>query len=380
MGKPNARWRLAPLGALGICLFSALPAWAQNATDKATAEILFRQAREKLAAGAYAEACPAFEASQKLDPAVGTLLNLADCYEKIGRTASAWAYFTEVAGKSAATGQAKREAVARQRALALVPRLARISIRLLGDGGGRTVRRDGTLVDKALFGTAVPVDPGDHLIEVSVPGAAKGEFDSTDGWQVRRAAEGTQRWQKVAHVRLEGATLTVEVPAALEPPRALAEKPSPLSPTSLPHPLASVEKPAPAAAPTPVATETPRAGESGWNRGRQRILAGVIGALGLAAIAGGVTSGVIAQSRWNEAKPHCNAASVCDGIGYAGAQSARTAGDASTATFVIGGALAVTAVVLFATAQRLPVRARPTHELALWSDGHSAGMTLVGTF
>ena len=389
MEKVVARWGLVTGCGSALCLFLAPFARAESATDKTTAEVLFKQAREKLAAGDYAAACPAFEASQRLDPAAGTLLNLADCYERVGRIASAWAYFTEVAGMSAATGQVKREAVARQRAEALVPRLANISIRVLGGGAGRTVVRDGTLIDKALFGTPVPVDPGDHLIEVTAPGPLAREFDSDDGWQVRRARDGTQRWRKVARVRLEGATLTVEVPATLAPApsKSAASVVAPgIDPRAQP-----VEKRVEPAAP-PVADASPPkhvspgpapesgVGGSNWNRRKQRILAGVIGGLGVAALAGGAASGAIAQSRWNSAKPHCSAAGACDATGFAGAQSARAAGDASTATFVVGGALVATSVILFVIAQRLPDASAKAAVWIPWSDGRSAGVTLGGTF
>src|SRR5580704_6931738 len=64
-----------------------------DAIDPAAAEVLFRQAREKIVAGDYGGACPLFKESLRLDPAPGTLLNLAECEERIGRLASAWEHF-----------------------------------------------------------------------------------------------------------------------------------------------------------------------------------------------------------------------------------------------------------------------------------------------
>src|SRR5215813_3345462 len=61
----------------------------------AQAEVLFRQGRDLLAAGKVAEACSAFEESQKLEPAVTTLLNLAGCREKLGQLATAWGMFLQ---------------------------------------------------------------------------------------------------------------------------------------------------------------------------------------------------------------------------------------------------------------------------------------------
>src|SRR5579883_326916 len=66
-----------------------------TAEDKATAEALFNEGKRLMNERKFGEACPKFLASQKLDPGVGTQLNLAVCYEANGQTASAWATFKE---------------------------------------------------------------------------------------------------------------------------------------------------------------------------------------------------------------------------------------------------------------------------------------------
>lgn len=144
-------------------------AWA----DTAAAQALFDAARQLMAQGKHADACPKLEESQRLDPGIGTQFNLAVCYEQIGRTASAWSTFLEVAGAAKAAGQLEREKVARQRATALEPRLIRLTITAPeGAPADLQVKRDGAVVGRAQWGIPVPVDPGKHTIEASAAGKA----------------------------------------------------------------------------------------------------------------------------------------------------------------------------------------------------------------
>jgi hypothetical protein len=145
-----------------LVLFLAMPA---RADDKAQAEALFVAGREAMAAGKYADACPKFEASNKLDAATGTQLNLANCYEKAGQTASAWALYTSIAAAASDT----RAAFARQHASALLPTLSKLTVRAPNTPNLR-VTRDGTVVDGAMMGIAIPVDPGHHVVEAAISG------------------------------------------------------------------------------------------------------------------------------------------------------------------------------------------------------------------
>src|SRR5512139_1741852 len=80
----RGKWVVAAAFAL-LANLAASAARAQ-ASDKAAAEALFDEGRKLMAEGKYAAACAKLEASQKLDAGVGTQLNLADCYEKSGKT------------------------------------------------------------------------------------------------------------------------------------------------------------------------------------------------------------------------------------------------------------------------------------------------------
>jgi hypothetical protein len=107
---------LFSLFSLSLVFLSAASVRAAGSTDKVSAEALFDEGRKLMAAGKFADACPKFEASQELDPGVGTMLNLADCYEKTGRTASAWAEFRETVSAAHNAGSRDREEIARGRA------------------------------------------------------------------------------------------------------------------------------------------------------------------------------------------------------------------------------------------------------------------------
>lgn len=141
-----------------------------NPTDnRAAAEQLFVEARQLVADGNVAKACPKFEASLRLDPALGTRLNLADCYERVGKWSSAWAAY-KAAADVARGAKDEREALATERARALELRLPRLVLRVPDPPPGLVVTRDGAIVEPALFGSTVFVDPGPMKIVAKAPG------------------------------------------------------------------------------------------------------------------------------------------------------------------------------------------------------------------
>ena len=101
---------------VGVSLTASLaasPVMAQTSDEKAAADALFDAARDLMNAEEYAAACPKFQDSHDLDPAVGTLLNLGLCYKKAGQTASAW---TTYMTPSTAIGSRRRSPITAQAA------------------------------------------------------------------------------------------------------------------------------------------------------------------------------------------------------------------------------------------------------------------------
>src|SRR5262245_40177202 len=110
---------------LAVCLIATatlLPCRGAVAQDEAAARALFDEARRLKGRGEYDKACPKFEAATKLYGGSGLLLNLGDCYEHLGRTASAWTTFGEAASTAARLGRADDEKEAKKRQTALEAR------------------------------------------------------------------------------------------------------------------------------------------------------------------------------------------------------------------------------------------------------------------
>lgn len=165
---------LLPALAVSLALALMAPRFAfaqQHAVNEA--ESLIEQARKLLADGRVSEACATFERSQKLAPDVGTLLQLGNCYQRDGRTASAWLAFREAIGVAHDSGQAERERFARERAQALERDVVRLTITMHPQTAsipGLTVSRDNTILSNAELGVPTPIDPGRHTISARAPG------------------------------------------------------------------------------------------------------------------------------------------------------------------------------------------------------------------
>jgi len=188
---------------------------AQAQTAGAQAETLFRQGKDLMAKGKYADACAAFDASQKLAPAVSTLLNQAACREKNNQLATAWGLFLEAERQTrGATDEHSRQfhQVAASKAAKLEPRLSTLTISVAPDSqvGGLQITRGGEPVDPGAWNKALPVDGGSYEITASAPG-------NTD-------------WSSTITVGPEHDVRTIDIPklkaAVLEPPKLAAPAPA----------------------------------------------------------------------------------------------------------------------------------------------------------
>lgn len=135
------------------------------------AEELFRRAKALMAEKKEKEACPLFEESQKLDPQMGTLLNLAICHEATGRVASAWGEYRAVEQMAQVVGRQDRVELAHKSAQKLEGRLPRLKISVAPENkvDGLTVKIDGEPKGEPLW-SGVAIDPGVHSVETSAPG------------------------------------------------------------------------------------------------------------------------------------------------------------------------------------------------------------------
>ncbi len=155
---------------LSLCARAAR-AEEPTAQQKAAAEALFEEGKRLKKEGKFLEAAQKLEQSQKLDPGIGTLLHLAEAYEKAGLTASAWGNYREAAAIAQKEADA-REKVATERAAKLEPKLARLRVELGANAAipGLVVKRDRVTLDAAAAAVALPVDAGSVVVEVSAPG------------------------------------------------------------------------------------------------------------------------------------------------------------------------------------------------------------------
>jgi hypothetical protein len=289
--------------------------------DKAAARALFDEARALAAESRYAEACPRFEESYRLDPGIGTQYNLAACYEQTGRTASAWSLFLQVASAAAGTSQTEREVLARQRAAALEPGLLRILLDVPRQSRvpGLLIRRDGSPLGQESWGVSQPWDPGQHLLSAEAPGY--------------------KTWSAKVHVGPE--VTSVVIPRLEAEPRAQPVAGPPRaskvgSGITPPAPQQQAQRPGP---------------------GALRISGLISAGVGVGSLVAGGVMARQASSAYDDSKTYC-AGDLCMDRGLALREEAVTKGNIATGLVSAGGVLVATGIVLYlvAPADRTPAR------------------------
>lgn len=162
---------------LALFIVVVTPSLAAAQSSTAQAEALFRRGKELMAQGKFAEACEAFDASQRAEPAVTTQLNQADCRAKNGQFATAWGLFVGAARqtRSASDDEGRRlHKVASERARELEPRLSTLTIVVPESSRvpGLEILRGDDLVDPATWNQALPIDGGTYDVTARAPGNA----------------------------------------------------------------------------------------------------------------------------------------------------------------------------------------------------------------
>lgn len=323
---------------LAAILLRSAPALAGN---EAAAETLFLEAKRLAGEGKFAEACPKFAESNRLDRGAGTLLHLGDCYEKNHQLASAWATYRDAASAAQGLNRADWEKIASARAAALEPKLAKLTIRVVEPADKIEVSRDGAPTSPASWGVAIPVDVGTHTVQATAPG---------------RTAFSTS-----IAIKNDGDLGEVVVPKL--PPQSAGNASSPLSPAG-----ATAEAP----------------GSS------QRTIGFVVGGVGVVGLVGGAITGLIAIGKNNDSNKVCPNDGACasrDAVDAA--DGARKFGTISTIAFIVGGVGTALGAVLVLTAPSSssePASATPkpatarTLRFVPSAGGQSAGMSVQGVF
>ena len=260
------------------------------------ADRAFKEAVRRMNAGNYKTACPLLERSHSLNPSSGTLLNLGDCQEHLGRTASAWRTFTEARALASATGRDDRAQVASARANRLVPTLCRLVIFPPPE------RR--------------PISRSRSTRCSSLPRATVGQSRSIP--------------ENIASARppQEGG----EVVIAVQAPESGA--------------IAQVQLPAAARG---IAGATPMAEPEHSALDGQRVAALSCGAVGVVGLALGAAFGLQSSAKHSQSDDYCAGSTCSNPRGVELMDDARRAGNVSTVSFVVGGlGLGAGAVLWFA--------------------------------
>lgn len=337
------RVRCLPLA----CVLTLAPALLLGArpavADVGSADQLFTQAKQLMSEGKIAAACAKFEASYDADPALGALLNLADCLERDGRLASAFGRWGDAVSVAQRKGD-ERVTYARERREALQPKLSFVTLEVQGKSEEELfVYKGDTRLSAGAYGTALPTDPGETVIQV-VRGADQVL------WETKL---------QLAEAERRNVTVPLEEIARANPP--------------------PVKKRDGVRAP-PGGSGTGEATVGFWSG--QRIAGFVVGAVGLAGAGAGFALGGIAAGKASDLDQECTTGDTryCTQAGQEIADSAVVFATASTWTLIGSGIVAAVGVTVIVTAPGEDSALEERATLSPWVLPGGGGLLAEGRF
>ncbi|HEY3806726.1 MAG TPA: tetratricopeptide repeat protein [Kofleriaceae bacterium] len=281
-----------------------------DTNNKAKADELFKRAKKLLAEHKYAEACAKFEQSNELDPAIGAELNIGRCYEEWNKLAHAYHAYVE-AERQAKAANDPRAAKIHELVAAVEPKVPRLVIHLPAgvDPTTVSVSIDGQPVPSSDLGNPQLVDAGPKQVDY---------------------AAGNVKKQKLVPVESGGsAEVTLDVPA-----QAAETKPDKGDNGDTGEKPDKVE-------PKQVEAESP---------GRNQRIAGIaVGGAGIVGIGIASYLALSARSNYNNAlTADCmGMKNECDPAGLTATHDARSRANIATVVGAIGIAAVAGGVVLY---------------------------------
>ena len=333
------------------CLEATSVASETTTAPKPIATQLYDDAMSLFERGEFERACEEYAESQRLDPQLGTLVHLADCYAKLGKTASAWALFKEAA-EIATQRNDWRQELARSRVAELEPNVCKLTIRPdPGAPEGLEITSNGSAIGRTLFGSPIPVDPGEYLL-------------------VARA-NGFEDWSRKVAITADTPSTLVEIPPLTAKPSATADPPQPASALPLVKTVDAMQ-----ILPAPLPQDS---------RAFRRSLGYVLGAVGVAGIGVGVGFGIAKEAKQSDrdSANACSTNTSCTALDKIKVDQltseARTRAIVANVGFVVGGvALATGAILVITGWSRGDTSAGAQGQP--WVGDKSAGFTAGGTW
>ncbi len=302
-------------------LFTSSRAAAQ-ALDPGAARAQLRDGYALKGQGKCIEAIAHFVESIRLDRQPKTLLNLADCEEKLGKYVAAQTHIVEARDLARTQGAAQLKTLADQHLQSIETKMPKLVLRLAKDApAGTVVLRDGVELGAVSLGTPLPVDPGAHTV----------------------FARGASMERQYEVTLADGATQELEIsPAGGKPVAAPAAAKASASATAAPPQEPAAQS----------AHDAPAQVDTGTARRGPPILPIVFGGIG---VAGGITAAVFGLKAKSK---NDDGLAICPEVGCGAAaheqaqplfEDARSARTVAIVAGAVGGVALATGVILLFT-------------------------------